>query len=174
MRPSTAATRALAVGLFIAGVLGLLHLLGVGLKLLLALGLVLAFVGIVLPRVGVRWLDDAVAWVRGRFWAREQGHFHSFAGVPLHVEDDGRHVWVDGAGFMRAVGRIEPEDALAARLSGHWRRTNNGVLLLRVDAVVNHLNTMPGREDPRVQRLRRYFERELLFPAATRRQRAGR
>jgi hypothetical protein len=45
--------------------------------------------------------------------------------------------------------------------------------MLRVDAVVLHLNTMAGRHDPRVQRLRRYFEREVLYPASRRRIRGG-
>ncbi len=167
---STPFTRALKVALAIAGVLGVLHLLGVGLKLLLALAILTAFIAWALPWLGVRWLDEATAWVRGLFWARQQGRFHSFGGVPLHVEDDGRHTWVDGGGLMRVLDRREPEEALAARHFGHWRRNEEGLLMLRVDAVVQHLNTMPGRDLPRVQRLRRYFEREVLYPASRRRQ----
>ena len=169
MKRSTPATRAVAVTALIAGVLGLLHLLGVGLKLLLVLGIVLAFVGFVLPTIGLRWIDEVAHWVRSRFWAAEQGRFHSFGGVPLHVDDDGRHVWVDGQGLMRVLGKAEPEEALAARHTGHWRRDEQGRLMLRVDAVVRHLASMPGRNEPRVQRLRRYFEREVLYPAGQRR-----
>ena len=161
-------TRSLKVALAIAGVLGVLHLLGVGLQLLLALAILIAFVAWALPWLGVRWLDDATLWVRGRFWAREQGLFHSFGGVPLHIEDDGRYMWVDGDGLMRILDRREPEEALAARHSGHWRRNEADLLLLRVDAVVQLLNTMPGRDLPKVQRLRRYFEREVLYPARRR------
>ncbi len=167
---STAASRAIAVGVLIAGVLGLLHLLGVGLKLLLALGIVIAVVAWALPFIGVRWLDAAILAVRTLFWAREQGRFHSFGGVPLRIEDDGRHMWVDGDGLMRVLGRREPEEALAARHAGAWRRSDDGVLMLRVDAVVRHLGTMPGRDAARVQRLRRYFEREVLYPAGRRRE----
>ncbi len=167
-----AATRALFVALVIAGLLGWLHALGVGLRLLLALALLFSFVTIVTPRLGVRWIDDLILALRGLYWRHEQGRFHTFAGVPLDIEDDGRHVWVAGEGLQRALGTDEPEAALAARHSGNWRRNADGVLQLRVDAVVQHLNTMPGRHDPRVQRLRRYFEREVLFPARQRRERA--
>jgi hypothetical protein len=163
--------RSVVVGLVAAGLLGWLHALGVGLWMMLGLALGIAFVAWSLPYIGVRWLDEAILWVRGLFWAREQGRFHSFGGVPLEIEDDGQQVWVDGQGLMRALGRIEPEEALAARHSGQWRRTEDEVLMLRVEAVVQHLATMPGRNDPRVQRLRRYFEREVLFPAAERRRR---
>jgi hypothetical protein len=167
------AARACGVTLLVAGVLGLLHALGVGLRILFATAMVFAFVMLVMPWVGVRWFDATVLWVRGRFWAGDQGRFHSFGGVPLQVDDDGRNVWVDGEGLQRALGRREPEPALAARHAGRWRRSPDGTLMLRVDAVVDWLNTMPGRDDPRVQRLRRYFEREVLYPAGQRRQRAG-
>jgi hypothetical protein len=72
---------------------------------------------------------------------------------------------------MRVLGRREAEDVLAARHTGRWQRDEDGVLMLRVDAVVQRLAAMPGRDEPRVQRLRRYFEREVLFPASQRRAR---
>lgn len=165
------ALRALALAIAVATVLGLLHALGVGLPLLMALALVAAFVALVMPRMGLRGFDATVLWLRGRLWAREQGRFHSFGGVPLEIVDDGRHVWVDGHGLQRALGREEPEMALAARLGGHWLRRPDGQLMLRADAVVAWLSAMPGREHPRVQRLRRYFEREVLYPAEQRRRR---
>jgi hypothetical protein len=159
------------VALAIAAVLGPLHLLGVGLRLLLALGVLMAFVALLLPHIGVRWLTGIVQWVRARYWGPEEGRFHSFGGVPLHIDDDGRHVWVDADGLQRVLGRREPEDALAARHAGHWQRAADGKLMLRVDAVVRNLNTMAGRDEPRIQRFRRYFEREVLFPAEQRRSR---
>ena len=167
--PSTPAIRAVALGVGIAGLLGWLHILGVGLPLLMALAIVFAVTVFVVPVIAGHWVSDLIRFVRGRFWAREQGRFHSFDGVPLSVTDDGRHVWVDADGYMRALGRREPEDAVAARHSGMWRRNDEGTLLLRVDAVVQLLSTMPGRTDPRIQRLRRYFEREVLYPASRRR-----
>jgi hypothetical protein len=168
------AARSLALGLGIAATLGCLHLLGVGLRLLLALGLVLAFVGLVMPFVGVRWMDAALLWMRGRYWAREQGQFHSFGGVPLEVHDDGRHIWLGAHGLQRAMGRREPEASLAARHAGRWRRSGrDNALQLRADAVVTWLSTMPARDDPLVQRLRRYIERDVLYPAAERRRRSG-
>jgi hypothetical protein len=169
----TPATRALALGVGIAGFLAWLHILGVGLPLLLALALVFAITVFVVPVIAGRWVSDVIRVVRGRFWAHEQGRFHAFDGVPLSIDDDGRHVWVDAGGYMRALGRREPEDAVAARHSGMWRRDDQGTLMLRVDAVVQLLSTMPGRTDPRVQRLRRYFEREVLYPAGRRREMAS-
>jgi len=168
-----AALRSVLLAVLIAGFLGWLHALGIGLKLLLATGLLIAFVALVMPYLGVRWLDDAVQFVRGLFWAREQGRFHSFKGVPLDIQDDGRHLWVAAEGLQRVLGTQEPEPALAARHAGGWRRTDAGVLMLRVDAVVQVLSTAARRTDPSVQRLRRYFEREVLYPARQRRIRDG-
>jgi len=165
--------RALVVTAVTAGLLGLLHLMGVGLVLLFWLACFVAVVTIFAPWIGARWAGDIARFTRARFWAREQGQFHSFGGVPLHIADDGRHVWIEGDGYMRAVGRREPEDVLAARLAGHWQRDEKSRLLLRVDAVVQHLNSMPGRDEPRVLRLRRYLEREVLYPAAQRRGRGA-
>jgi hypothetical protein len=164
----TPLSRATLLALCIAGSLGLLHALGIGLWLLLILALTIAMVIWMLPSVGVRWLDEAILAVRTLFWARQQGHHHSFGGVPLQVDDDGLHMWVDGPGLQRVMGTRDSEQVLAARHAGHWQRNHEGTLMLRVDAVVKHLNTMPGREAPRVQKLRRYFEREVLYPAARR------
>jgi hypothetical protein len=161
--------RALLVGAVIAGVLGVLHAIGIGLWLLLAISLVIAVVTWWAPRLGVSWLDNLSLAVRTWFWAREQGRFHSFGGVPLLIADDGLHMWVDGPGLQRVMGTRDSEQVLAARHAGHWQRNHEGTLMLRVDAVVQHLNTMPGRDAPRVQKLRRYFEREVLFPASKRR-----
>jgi len=167
-----ASRRAIAIALITAVVLGALHFSGLARPLLLGLGVVIAFVCWALPFIGVRWLDDVILAVRSVYWAPEQGRFHSFGGVPLRIEDDGRHLWMDAEGYMRAVGRREPEASLAARFTGHWRRDEEGAaLMLRVDAVARHLGSMPGREDLRVQRLRRYVERELLYPASRRRAR---
>jgi hypothetical protein len=118
-----------------------------------------------------RALVAALQRLRERWGAAGDGRFHSFAGVSLRIEDDGRHVWVDGAGLMRATGRQEPEDALAARHAGRWRRAPDRALMLRVDAVVQQLCTGRDRDAPRIQRLRRYLERDVLFPAARRRER---
>ena len=57
------ATRALVVAVVTAGLLGWLHALGVGLRLLLALALLISFVTLVVPWLGVRWLDDFIAWL---------------------------------------------------------------------------------------------------------------
>ena len=163
------AARALAIGLAIAVVAGMLHRWGVGLKLLLAVMVVVGLVALAFPFYGVRLLDALVLAIRSLYWARDQGRFHSFGGIPLVIEDDGRHVWIDGQGLLRVLGRQEPEDVLAARLAGHWRRDAKAVLMLRADSVVQYLAHMPERTDPRVQKFRRYLEREVLFPASQRR-----
>jgi hypothetical protein len=164
--------RSVLVGLGIAVVLGALNWAGVGLWLLMCLAIFLGTIAWVLPWYGVRLLDEIILFVRGLFWARDQGRFHSFGGAPLQIEDDGRYVWVDGPGLLRALGRREADDVLAARHAGHWQRSDTGVLMLRVDAVVQYLAQMPGRNEPRIQRLRRYFERDVLYPASRRRERA--
>ena len=165
----TPATRALAIGIATTGLLGGLHVLGVGLPLLFGLAAMVAVLTLAVPTIAANWISDFRGLLRGHFWATEQGRFHSFGGVPLELEDDGRHVWLAGPGLQRVVGKREPEAVQAARHSGRWRRTDAGTLMLRVDAVVHQLASMPGRDDPRVQKLRRYLERDVLYPAAQRR-----
>ena len=111
---------------------------------------------------------DATAAVRERLGRADDGKHHAFGAVRLQVEDDGRHVWIDGPGLQRVLGRREPDEAQAARHTGAWRRNERGVLMLRVDAVIQHLAHMPGRDEPRLQKLRRYLERDVLYPAQRR------
>lgn len=163
---------ALALALSLAAALGLLHRLGIGLPLLLGLVVLFGAVALVTPWVGVRLLDDVLLAAKSLVWRREQGRHHSFGGQSLQIDDDGRQVWIAGADLQRVLGTNDREDVLAARVPGRWRRADNGALMLRVDAVVQHLATAPGRMDPRTVRLRRYLEREVIFPAAQRRRRA--
>ncbi|MBU6257160.1 MAG: hypothetical protein KGL18_00680 [Burkholderiales bacterium] len=164
--------RSVAIGGAIAAVLGVLDVWGVGLPLLTASLAAYAVIALTTPWIGVRLLDALILRLRGWFWAADQGRFHAFAGNALRVEDDGRQVWIPAADLQRILGRVEPEAVTAARHAGRWRRDEEGTLMLRVDAVVENLNLMRGRDDPRVLRLRRYLERELLYPAARRRERA--
>ncbi|MCY7315692.1 MAG: hypothetical protein LH480_08760 [Rubrivivax sp.] len=162
--------RAVLVAVLIATLLGWSDLLGW--RTLVAL---LAGVALALLLLAAVWqlracLGDAHAALRERFWAREAGVHHSFAGVTLKIDDDGRHVWLGGSGLLRVLGRLERDDVLAARHAGHWRRRADGALQLRVDAVVHVLAQMPERNDPRVQKFRRYLERDVLHPAARRRE----
>ena len=141
------------------------------LPLALGLAALVLFVTSFVPNVGAAWIEAIVHLVRSVVWRREQGHFHSHAGVPVRVHDDGRHVWIDGESLQRILGSKDSEDVLAARHAGHWRRFDDKVLMLRVDAVVRYLATAPSRQEPRILRLRQWLERELLFPAAERRRR---
>jgi hypothetical protein len=165
--------RALAIALVIGAALALLHRLGIGLPLLGAVVGVTGVIALFMPWTGVRLLDDLLLAARAMLWRAEQGRHHSFGGQPLRVDDDGRHVWIAGADLQRVLGTNDREDVLAARVPGRWRRDEGGVLMLRVDAVAEHLATAPGRMDPRTVRLRRYLEREVLFPAGERRRRAA-
>lgn len=163
--------RAFRVGVAISAACLLLHWLGVGLPLLAVVVAVFGLLAMIAPRLLVRWLDHGVYLVRAVLWRHEHGRHHSFDGVALDVHDDGRHVWLAAADLNRVLRVNEPEDVTAARHSGCWRHNEQGALQLRVDGVVAHLAAMPGRMAPRVIRLRRYLERELLFPAAERRRR---
>ena len=159
---------AILAGVVTLTVLGWSLLLGAGLAwsvFIVAAVSVLAVAGLwwVLQRTG-----DATAAVRERLGRADEGTHHAFGAVRLQVEDDGRHVWVDGPGLQRVLGRREPDEAQAARHAGAWRRNKRGVLMLRVDAVIQHLAHMPGRDEPRIQKLRRYLERDVLYPAQRR------
>ncbi len=164
--------RALGLTLAVACLCWVLNRWGIGLFLLLGLAVVLAVVTNFLPWVGVRWLDAVLRLLRAWHWRREEGRHHAFAGIPLHIEDDGRSMWISGGDLQRVLHTDEPDDVFAARHSGRWRRSAQGTLLIRVDAVVAHLASAPGRMDPRTVRLRRYLEREVLYPAEQRRLRA--
>jgi len=167
----TPAQRALIFGVAISAVCLLLHWLGVGLPLLTVLAAVFALLAIAAPRLLVRWFDHSVYLARAARWRREGGRHHSFDGVALDVQDDGRHVWLPAADLNRVLRVHELEDVTAARHSGYWQHDNEGAVQVRVDGIVAYLSTMPDRMEPRIIRLRRYLERELLFPAAERRRR---
>ena len=164
--------RAILVGVALATVAGWARLLGGGVPWALLTGVAVAVLVAAAAWLAVRRAGDLQAWLRDRFWARESGHFHAFGGVTLQVEDDGRHVWLGGRGLLRVLGRHEADDVLAARMPGQWRIDDKGRLLLRVDAVIDYLAHMPDRHDPRLQKLRRYLERDVLHPAAERHRRA--
>lgn len=167
--------RAVWAGLSIAAVLGLLHWWGVGLPLLLTAVVVFGVVAKWSPQTGVRWLDELVLAVRTWLWKRESGRHHSFAGITLDIEETQGQVWISAESLQSAIRRPEAETITAARLASfptlHARHNDEKVLMLNVQAVVQHLSTMPGRAEPRVLRLRRYLEREVLFPASLRRRR---
>lgn len=164
--------RAILVGLLLATVAGWAQLLGGGVPWALLMGVAAAVLVATAAWLAVQRAGDVQAWLRDRVAARDAGNYHAFGGVTLQVEDDGRHVWLGGKGLLRVLGRHEADDVLAARMPGQWRHDDQGRLLLRVEAVVDYLAHMPERTDPRVQKLRRYLERDVLHPAAQRHRRA--
>ncbi len=160
--------RAILAGVLAAGVAAVLHLIGTGTWLVLAVAFGLALAVIGLPLLGVRALDQLLYLRRAAQWQPLAGRHYAFGGVPLAIEDDGRHLWVAASDLQRVLHTREREDVVAARHAGRWRRGTRGQLQLRVDAVVAVLASAPGRMDPHTIRLRRYFEREVLYPAEQR------
>jgi hypothetical protein len=165
--------RSIAIGSALAAAAFVLDRLGAGLTWICAALVLMAFVGSVLPWIGVRWLDHAIHFVRAMAWRQEEGRYHAFRGLGMRVEDDGRHVWLLAEDLQRLRRSSEPLDVVAARHSARWRHDEHGALWLRADAVAEQLAQARDALDPGTIRLRRYIERELLFPAAERRRRAG-
>ncbi|MEN9627790.1 MAG: hypothetical protein RJA10_1017 [Pseudomonadota bacterium] len=172
MTPRRLALQAVALGLAAAAAAWAFSQWQGALRLVLLGAIVVAYFCWALPHLGVRALDRLILAARTLHWRHEQGRHHAFGGIPLQITEDHRHVWVDGPSLQRVLGTQDADDVLAARHSGRWRRNADGVLLLRVDAVVDVLAHGPGRLDPRQVHLRRFFERDVLFPAAERRRRA--
>lgn len=169
MKPGLSHALTVAGAAAIAG--ALLSHLGLALPLLMGVMVVVAVVAYATPWIGVRWLDDITLLVRTWLWKDQQGRHHSFGGIALHIEDDGRHAWIGADGLQRVLHLEENEDVFASRHPGRWRRDDEGRLWLRADAVVDRLSTAPGRMDPRTLKLRQYLQREVLYPAAQRRAR---
>jgi hypothetical protein len=165
--------RAVFAAVLAAGLAGAFHVFSFGPRWLLATvaGAMLLIWGV--PRL--------IAWAFGKLhegareavWRKQQGRHHAIGGVAIEIEDDGRHVWIGAAGLRRALHSQDSDDILAARHTGRWRRSDKGLLWLRVDAVVAVLETAPGRMDPHTVRLRRYLQEQVLFPAGERRRRAA-
>ena len=164
--------RALAVGLSIAAVLGLLHWWGLGLPLLMVLLVAVGAVAKFVPHIGVRWLDQLILAIRTLLWRRVSGRHHSFAGIALNIEEADGQMWLSADCLQRALRQPEAESVTAARLADHAgvhaRHNHEGLLMLNVQAVVEYLQRMPARTEPRIQRLRTYLERDVLFPASRR------
>jgi len=138
------------------------------LLVLLGVGLLATLLIYALPRLILHGAEQAHRSLNRRVWQEVEGHHHSFGGISVAVQDDGSQVWMDGQSLKRLLARPEADDVLAARISGLWRHDDRGRLWLRVDGVVAHLARFPGRMDPRVQKLRRWLERDVLYPAARR------
>lgn len=162
---------AVIVALVASVLLGLLKLMGSGflLLMLVAVGSALAITAVAWN--GMRGETGLGLWWRERLRAGDEGTHHAFAGIRLQVEDDGELIWLKASGVQRVLGLKEEEIVTASRVPGQWRRDDDRALWLRVDGLIQTLNTMPGRTEPRVQRFRRYLERDLLFPANERRRR---
>lgn len=159
---------ALAVGVVALAMMVLFHAAGYGPFMVVGVAVVGLLLIVAVPRL-VIWLGEAAhEGMRHQAWKHEEGRHHAFGGVHFTMVDDGRHMWMGGEALKRVLARPEADDVLAARISGKWKLDDKGRLWLRVDAVVEHLSVFPGRMDPRVQKLRRWLERDVLFPAGRR------
>lgn len=165
--------RTALVTLAVAALLGAVQASGWGLRFLWgAAAVILLFTGY--TPLGSWALERLEMLARHFIWRQEQGSHHEFGGVTLHIEDDGRQMWVAGDDLKLVLRSADSDEVLAARHADQLlatRRDAQGRLWIRVDAVVQRLAQAPGRMDPRVVRLRRYLERDVLFPAAERRRR---
>ena len=161
--------RAYALGAIVAlGLMALVHAWGYGPLYVLGVAAAAALAIVFLPRWIIALGERAGAGLHAQVWKRAEGRHHAFAGVAFDIVDDGRHVWMHGDALKRVLARPEADDVLAARISGKWRIDDRRRLWLRVDGVVEHLAHFPGRMDPRVQKLRRWLERDVLYPAGRR------
>jgi hypothetical protein len=147
------------------GLMALVHSWGYGPLYVLLVAVGAAVVIVFVPRWIIGLGEQARDGLNHQVWKAHEGHHHAFAGVIFTMADDGRFMWMQGDALKRVLARPEADDVLAARISGKWKLDERQRLWLRVDAVVGHLSTFPGRMDPRVQKLRRWLERDVLFPA---------
>ncbi len=147
------------------GLMGLLHSWGYGPLVVLLVAVGAAVLIVYVPRWIIALSERAHQGLHTQVWKGVEGQHHAFAGVSFTMADDGRFMWMHADALKRVLARPEADDVLAARISGKWKLDERGALWLRVDAVVEHLSTFPGRMDPRVQKLRRWLERDVLFPA---------
>lgn len=162
---------AILAGVLAAGAAGIVHLFSSGAWFVVGVVVGAMFLVIGLPLLGIRAFSQLLSWRKAALWQSHEGRHYSFGGVSLDIEDDGRTLWLAAADLQRALRSHDKDDVVAARHAGRWRRDPRGRLQLRVDAVVQVLAHTPKRMDPHVIHLRRYLEREVLFPAEKRRTR---
>ena len=133
-------------------------------------------------------LISARGWVErsiGEIWRRsvqkaaapQQGRHYAFSGVSFEVHDDGRECWMNEKA-VRALLGLQKDPALKARFPNQWREApelglGGTQMWIKVSALVQHLAEAPERMDPKRVRLRVYLDREVLQPAARRRERGG-
>lgn len=113
--------------------------------------------------------------VRRHSLAQLEGRHYSFAGQALDIHDDGRECWIAEHSIRKALGHAR-DDAFKARFANQWREARElglpgKALWVRVSALHQHLADAPERMDPRRVRLRTYLDRDVMQPAARRRDR---
>lgn len=161
----------LAVGVFLAGSLGVLMLGASRLTGQAVFGFL-----VWLPLFAwfaSRWLVGAggalVAWSRRQIWGPLQGRHHALDDVWVRIEGDGRGRFrLLAADVFRYLGR--PGDELACRKlavrfpPGGLFADREGVWWFGEAAAVGYLHDLARRHDARALRLVLWLEREVLPP----------
>ncbi|RVT83778.1 hypothetical protein [Inhella crocodyli] len=137
-----------------------------------------AVMGLLVLTAGLSVVDGLFApfeWLRRGSLARLEGRHYSFAGQALDIHDDGRECWIAEHSIRKALGHAR-DDAFKARFANQWREARElglpgKALWVRVSALHQHLADAPERMDPRRVRLRTYLDRDVMQPAARRRDR---
>jgi hypothetical protein len=117
-------------------------------------------------------------WVRRGSLAHAEGRHYSFAGQTLQIHDDGRECWIADRSIHQVLG-VRRDGAFKARFANQWREARElGLkgrgLWVRVSALHQYLAEAPDRHDPRRVRLRTFLDRDVMQPAARRREEARR
>ena len=138
-----------------------------------------AVAGLLILLAGTTVVDGLLApieWLRRGTLAPSEGRHYSFAGQALRIHDDGRECWIADISIHRALG-VPRDAAFKARFANQWRESaelglRGQGLWVRVSALHQHLAEAPDRMNPRRVRLRTYLDRDVMQPAARRREAA--
>jgi len=129
-------------------------------------------VGIALARPVI---DLAIAlWheLRRAVWHDVQGRYYAYKGRPVRVIDDAGHRrWIRLADIRAIVGFTASDASLQITYSGGWRKLGRPAEPYLCDeSLLAHLLK---ERAPDTARLRRWVEREIVFPARRQRERFG-
>ena len=161
------ATIAIRLALCAAATWGLWRL-GFGAGLLFMAGVV----GIVLARPLMELTIAIWHEMRRANWRELEGRHFVFRGRPIRVVEDARHQrWVRLADVRAVAGITTSETALKIAYAGGCSLSGRPPeLYLSDEALLAHLSK---ERSPATARLRRWVEREIVFPARRLRERHG-
>ncbi len=148
--------------------------MAIGWRVFGASGLVYAapLLGVAFARPLIELASASRRAMRRAQWRDVEGRHFAFRGRPVKVIEDGdRQRWVRLSDIRAIVGFTASDGALALAYPAGWQRIGrSGEAFLGEDALVAHLGKERG---PEALRLRRWVEREIVFPARRERERLG-